>query len=219
MISRLLCAGVLSGLAACGPLGQGATSSTLKTVAESILSGEAAANAQPAPQPALTRAAIEAADADLLLVSLVSRGSVDLLSPVSTRPGAVTWISSDGVSVSLRDGMVVATRASGFDLMGADTDAARRSLTTGGGSHSRRYDVLTGLDQIETDTYQCDMAFDKAETITIVERDFATRKFRETCKNDRVNFTNLYWVTSNGQIVQTRQFVSIGLGYLVYQRL
>ncbi|WP_375281101.1 YjbF family lipoprotein [Pseudooctadecabacter sp.] len=221
LISKILGVGLIASLAACGPLGEGVTSSTLKGVAGAVLGGADTAAGQQAasqPQAGLTRAAIEATDADLLLVSLVSRGSVDVMSQIAARSGAVTWISTDGVSVSVSNGMVVGTRGSGFDLMGAETAAARRSLS-GGGTHTRSYDVLTGLDQIENSTYACETVFDKSETITIVERDYATQKWKEFCENESVRFTNLYWTTSDGTIVQTRQFISIGLGYLVYQRL
>lgn len=222
LITRILGIALAGSLAACGPLGEGATSSTLRSAAGSLLGsidgGDDTAQA-PAPAPtALTRADIEAAGADLLLVSLVSRGSVDILSQFSARPGTVTWISTDGVSVTLSDGMIVATRGSGFDLMGADTRAARRSLSAGG-THSRAFDFLTGLDQIETEVYSCTTEFDEAEVITIVERDYATQKWREECSNGQIRFTNLYWTTSDDVIMQSRQYVSLGLGYLVYQRL
>lgn len=213
-------AGALLALSACGPLGDGVTSSTLKSFAAPVLTlgSSDAPSPQPAPTAGLTRAAIEAAPSELLLVSLVSRGSVDLLSQVTQTSTTSTWISSDGVSVSLKNGMLVGTRGSGFDLMGADTAAARQSLR-GGGTHQRAYDTLENLDKIETATYSCTTRRDSAETITIVERDYAAVKWREDCESSNVRFTNLYWVGRSGEILQSRQFVSVGLGYLVYQRL
>jgi len=194
------------------------TTSTLTSLVSPLTSGGEAAATPAVAQAGLTREAIDATPSELLLVSLVSRGSVDVLAQIADTGKTTTWISSDGVSVTLNDGMVVATRGSGVDLMGADTAAARQSLR-GGGTHKRVYDTLDGLGQIQTAIHECSSAILGRETITIVERDFVATKWREDCRGSGLVFANLYWVSDAGEIIQSRQFVSVGLGYLVFQKL
>ncbi|SLN35404.1 YjbF family lipoprotein [Pseudooctadecabacter jejudonensis] len=219
MTLKTLCAAsALAVLASCGPLGQGVTTSTFTSVAAPLFGTSDNEVEVAAPQAQLTRAAIEASDAELMLVSLVSRASVDVMTRISTSSRSDTWISTDGVSVTLVDGMIVASRGTGFDLMGADTAAARQSLRRGG-SHTRTYDFLDSLDQIVTEQFNCEMTFLEADVITIVERTYSTRKWREDCAGSGVRFANLYWVGPSGQIVQSRQYLSTGIGYIVFQPL
>lgn len=210
-LGGLFCA--LLSLAACGPLQQ---ENRARGIVQSLF--QQTEEAAPAAAAALTRAAIEAQQMDLLRVSIISLRSTDLLGKVTTNGNVVTWQSSDGVTLAMDRGLLVGTRGTGFDLMGADVAAARASLA-GGGSHTRRLDFMNGLDQIEQMSFQCQTVVAGRETITIVERAYATTRYEETCESTRVRFRNIYWVDAGGVIWQSRQWISEGIGYLGYQRL
>lgn len=209
----------IASLTACGPLSEGKTLTGVTSLATSVVSGGAAdAETAASPVSGLTREAIEATPADLLLVSLVSRGSADLMTQIGTNGSTTTWVSTDGAAASFDRGMLIASRGTGFDLMGADVAPALASLGRGG-QHQRVYDFLESQDEIRTERYSCEMVRAGPDIITIVERTYATTKWEETCANGRVRFVNLYWVESNGTIRQSRQYLSEGIGYFAYQRL
>ncbi|MBT8410780.1 MAG: YjbF family lipoprotein, partial [Octadecabacter sp.] len=129
-----------------------------------------------------------------------------------------TWLSVDGLSLTLDRGLLVATRGFGDDLMGADVSAALRSLN-GGGNHMRTLEFLNGLDQIERPVFECSTRVTGREIITIVERSYATFVLEENCVGENATFKNTYWRDANGVIWQARQWISPLVGYLGYQRL
>jgi hypothetical protein len=57
------------------------------------------------------------------------------------------------------------------------------------------------------------------ETITIVERSYATTVLEENCVGENATFKNTYWRDANGVIWQARQWISPLVGYLGYQKL
>ncbi len=212
------------GLAGCtaGPLSEG---KPLARLSETVSGIATAATAAPAPAPAaaaagggLTRDLIEAAPTNLLRVSLISLSSTDLLTEVGNNAGRTTWMSRDGASFTFQNGLLIASRGIGSDLMGANVSGADGSLARGG-SHTRVHDYLTGLDQIEQLTFQCQTIVTDTETITIFERDYVTSVIEETCVSGDLSFKNTYWRDRSGTIWQARQWISAQIGYLGYQRL
>ena len=208
-----LMSAVLAGLAACGPLQQDRL--TFGAVRGIVAGG---ADESPAPSPPLTRAFIEAQPVDLLRISIISRGAAGLTSLAGRNGGKVTWIGEEGIGFVFDNGLLIGTRGLGDDLMGADVSGAIRSLN-GGGNHLRTLDFMNGLDQIERLTFRCTTAATGSETITIFERSYATTVIEERCRGDIGTFTNTYWRDGSGTIWQSRQWISLDVGYLGYQRL
>lgn len=130
-----------------------------------------------------------------------------------------TWRTQAGYTATFRDGMLVATRGLGDDLMAADTGQVRAALRAGGGSARRVTEFLGDQDQIESMTFDCVIVAAGPETIDLGLRQVPTRKFDETCTNPRLVFSNIYWLDSVGAILQSRQFVSSTVAYLRSNRL
>lgn len=178
-----------------------------------------------APRPALIAAALIAALAGclpgqgrqapalgvtpgepLLQITLPAQGARATLKRVGGNGAVETWQSGDGVSVSLRRGVVVATRGLGFDLMGADASQTLTALSGGGQSgpyrHQMRY--LTGDNHSTYLSASC--------TLTRVGG-----RHEETCVTHRGRFTNLYFLDSAGQILRSRQWIATEIGYMVIE--
>ncbi len=202
---------------ACGPMNQ---SSPIQGLAQGLIGGGGAESDTPdtGGVMSLTRAFVEAQPNDLLLASVISREATAILVRGGNNGSKTTWLSPDGISVTLDRGLVVATRGLGDDMMGAEVSAVLNSFGRQG-SYPRRYSFLNGLDQIEMLDFQCQISLDRSETITIVERAYATNVFIETCDSREGSIRNLYWRASNGVIWQSRQWISAEVGYLGYQRL
>ena len=210
-----LVAATLTLVASCGPMQEGNRVVSLVSAIATSFTG--AGDSATGENVALTRDLIEAQETDLLRVSIISREATALLVPAGKNGNKITWVSTDGLSLTFEEGVLIATRGFGDDLMGADLKGAISSLR-GGGNHLRTLDFLNGLDQIERRTFQCTTTATGSETLTIVERNYQTTVLEETCVDGDFSFKNTYWRDRDGVIWQSRQWISVQTGYLGYKR-
>lgn len=199
----------------CGPAAQ---TGTLVGVASQVVGGGGGGQTQPDAGMGLTREIVEQSDQELILVSVPSRDAAATLIRAGQNGDKVTWISPDGIGLTFRNGVLIATRGFGHDLMAADVVDLNRGLTPGRLA-VRVHDYLDGEDQIIRRTFQCDLRAGGSETIEIVERTYRTRILEETCRTPGGSFTNRYWIDGSGRIVQSAQFVSAEVGFVVTRRL
>lgn len=211
----------LAGLAltACGPLNENSAAKGFLGVATGTvarLSGQAQA-AAPA-QPPLTRAQADANPGAFLLVTAYGGASVVSMVPVSINGIRQTWISADNVTITLENGIIVATRGFPGDLMAADIGQVRQALAAGSGQARRVHETLDGTDQISTELLQCSIASTGTETINILQRAVPTRRVEESCTGQSTAFTNTYWIGSDGNIARSRQAISPEAGFVQIDR-
>ena len=203
---------------ACGPLAQNQPLvSGVEGLANagSDLWGEAPVD----PRASLTREAIDAAPNDLLLFARVDEELASTFARAASNGGVNTWVSDAGDSLTLRKGLVVATRGLGNDLMGADLAQVYPALVRGSGSATRIHDYLGGEDQIVRRSYQCQITTLRSDVIEIIQRRYETRVVREACTGEAGSFTNVYWIDAAGAIWQSRQWVSARVGAVDVQKL
>lgn len=207
----------LLGVTACGPLAQNQPSVR-------VLEGLANAGSdfweeKTDPREVLTREMIDTAPNDLLLFAPVSEELASVFARTSRSGDLIAWVSDEDVSLTLYDGIVVATRGLGNDLMGADVGLVYRSVVSGRGRTVRVHEYLNGEDQIIRSEYACNIAVLRSETIEIFQRKHQTRVISETCTGDAGGFRNLYWIDAAGMIWQSRQWVSPRVGAVDIQIL
>lgn len=166
----------------------------------------------------MTRDLIDASPDGLILFSRVAEDDVSTFTRISTNNGMGTWVTDEGVSLTLRNGVVVATRGLGNDLMGADLSQVYPAITRGSGRGTRIHDYLGGEDQIVRMAFQCEIATFGNAVIEIVQRKHATRVVREVCTGDAGGFANLYWIDAAGAIWQSSQWLSTRVGIVEFQR-
>ncbi len=186
---------------------------------------QGAAKRAQSKRPPLTRAALGTVEGAFIEVTLERSGQLAYLfrSAVlqDANPGAVVqWRTEDNVTVTMRAGMVIATRGLGGDLVSAHVPAATGTLGPAR-SGERALFVRTGDLAEHRISLACDLGDLGAETIEIVERAHATRHLRETCEAEgggRVE--NEYWIDSRAGIVwQSVQWAGPHVGYLRIRRL
>ncbi len=142
-------------------------------------------------------------DGPLLLVQIPSRGEVAGLTRVGSNDGIDTFLTSNGVSISLRDGAVVATRGLGFDLMTADVTQPLAAISGGQQQAVRIHRYLDGENQLIARSFIC--------TYSVT----AARRVVETCKSPGTSFENEYVVDSNRVITSSRQWISPEIGSIL----
>lgn len=131
----------------------------------------------------------------------------------------VVWRAEDGASLSLRNGLLIATRGLGDDLLSAQVPAAD-GVVGPVGSSERRYQIRGFDNQAYAVTFGCSLQDLGPAPIEVVEITYPTRHLQEHCDSPSGQVVNDYWVDSrSGQIWQSRQWAGPTLGYLRIRQL
>jgi hypothetical protein len=203
----------ITALAGCGPDAGGPIAQVGRALAASL--GQSRADAPPLRQQ-LTRAAIREYGQPVILVEAPAIPAEATLRPLAQNGPNRTWITADGVTLTFRNGVVVATRGLGEDLMSADTAAAEAALgNRRAGPAVRTHWRLDGDHRQVRIRYDCEFVAEGSETIEIIEERHATVRFREICRSGESWIENRYWIGArDGVVWRSRQWVSPKVGYL-----
>lgn len=173
----------------------------------------------PNQQAALAlRKALTDAGQPIYLVTVSGLGYTNLMAPYGQNGDVRTWASQTYETVSLRQGMLVATRGFGSDLM-SSTGPSIDQISAGHGTTRRTLLYLDGADQRASFKYTCNIAPDGAETITILGQTYAARKVSEVCVGSTGRFTNSYWFDNRGNLRQSRQLMTPGREGMLLERI
>jgi hypothetical protein len=162
------------------------------------------------------REGLQADGQPVILASNASLKYGTLLAPFGGSNGVKTWSSTSYQTISLRDGVMVATRGFGPDLMSSVLPPISQ-IRAAKGSTQRQYRYLDGADQPKTLDFACSLAASGSETIEVMAKTFATRKVTETCSGAEGQFTNEYWFDNSLILRQSKQFLAPGLDDMFIQ--
>lgn len=153
---------------------------------------------------------------------VVNVPSVGLSAParLHTRHGArETWQAQTGATMAFENGVMVATRGLIDDLLTMSSAGVREAIAAGGGSYQRVIEGLDTQDQLTQSAVTCTIVSDGVETVDLGLRRADLEKYSENCANAAVSFQNAYWLDGRGQVIQSRQFVSVTVGYVYANKL
>ncbi len=209
-------------LAGCGNDPGGGTGTQL---IGSILKGNGQ-NDTPKTTPAsidpagLVPIALRAVKGPVMLAVVESRNAIAIMGRSARNGPYSTWITASRQTVTLKHGIVTATRGLGDDLMNADVDSVASLIRTRhAGTGWRAMYFLDGEGKTYRLDLQCTVIPGPAQPLTIGKLRIASRRVDETCHAGNLTVENTYWTDSAGRIWQARQWVSPGVGYLVTQQL
>lgn len=144
----------------------------------------------------------------VLEVRIPSRGAVATLARAGVNRDVETWLTADNISISFRQGVLVASRGLGFDLMGADADGTLTALAGGGPPVYRRHmRFLTGEHRSTWLMAGCSLQETTSDQPGL-------RRIEERCKAHRHRIANLFWLDGAGTIRRSRQWVAPEIGYI-----
>ncbi len=176
---------------------------------------------KPAPgtgAPQVTREQLAALGQPVIQAELESRGITTLFVPLGLNNGVETWSTADDRTVSFRQGMMVATRGFGPDIM-QSSGPSLAQIAQGSGNHDRSYYYLDGADQTQRFNYACSLANLGAETITVVGKQHTARHISESCTGKGGSFVNEYWIENGSFLRQSKQLLIPGWGHLTFKRV
>lgn len=154
--------------------------------------------------------------AERLRVVLPKTGAEATLAPVSRRDDVTVWQTLDGITVTFRGGVLIATRGLGDDLMSSDVQNTLAMLR---GTVSSQYypqirSYLDGENQTLFRSYQCrrsDLSVQQTRIGTITR---SLTRVTEDCVSPDNETTNTYWLDPTGAVLKSRQWVRPDIGYM-----
>ncbi|MBE0453704.1 YjbF family lipoprotein [Roseovarius autotrophicus] len=145
---------------------------------------------------------------DRLDVTIPASGARARLGPVARTGDVMVWQTLDGITLSMRQGLLIGTRGLGDDLMSAEVDGVLALLRGAAGEgpvpHIRTH--LDGEDRTVFRSYQCIRG--------AVTRDAGLRRVEVLCVSPQDRFANTYWMDSMGAVIRSHQWISPALRHL-----
>lgn len=170
------------------------------------------------PAPAITRAELAAFKTPMIQADIAAMGLTTYLVPYVESGGVETWSTADDKTVSFRQGIMIATRGFGPDIM-QSTAPSVAQIASASGSYDRVYYYLDGADQTQRYEFRCSLANAGSEAVVVVNQQHMTRHVIETCTGKQGDFVNDYWFENGSFLRKSNQLLIPDWGHFTFQRV
>ena len=149
-----------------------------------------------------------------LEVGFPSRDLAGIMLLETERAGVQTWLTADGATITLQQGLLTSAIGFGDGLSGSDIHQSADLILSGRPGHAERFhSFLNGDDEIELHAYKCRITPLGADPVVLQGTPVSAQKWQEDCYGLAETFRNIYWVQdSTGRIVQSSQWTGTFLG-------
>lgn len=172
------------------------------------------------PRAGLTRARLDGSARPILLAEVPTRDLAATLAPRGERQGVATWHTAANQTLSFRDGVLIATRGLGDDLMSADVSGTLAALNGGPlADYPRLMTYLDGEGRTLMRAMICAMCAGEPATVRGIGLDFPVTLRVETCHTTGLSVENRYWQDADGTMRRAEQWIGPGLGTLATELL
>lgn len=160
----------------------------------------------------LTPEIVAQSDVPLLLLTLPKRdGAQALFGQEQTNGANTSWRSDSGEGIVLQDGVLLATRGLGGDLIVADVTDVRAALLGRLNQAERVHRYLDGENHLIAEAYICDYTR-SADSTDAYFRTVAATRVDETCTGLRETFQNTYWLDASGRVLRASEWLGAAIG-------
>ena len=167
----------------------------------------------------VTRKKINDANIPVLFVEL-ENGQNGTLTLYPGQGVGETWLGADGATITLRNGILKATRGMKNDLMGGTSSMPSWSEIKESISYKRIMFYLDGNNKITKRNFTCQIEKNTSEiNIIIFDAPFRVIEYSEACVSDVGEIKNFYLVDTGGIVRKSLQYHGPALGYLDIERL
>lgn len=181
-----------------------------------------ARNAPPPAPPTQAQVAQALAETSgpLELITREDNDGWSLMLRIEENNGYETFGSSDRRTVTMRNGILTASRGLGGDLMSSDISEvapliARRSA----GQATRLMRFIGDEDQTAVIRFSCRISVGGAVPVKSGAVDSTARQVTETCTTSAREITNVYLVDGRGRSIGSKQWMGPSIGYILTQTL
>ena len=168
----------------------------------------------------LSREQIDAANTPVLFVELDS-GQNGTLTPYPGQGLGQTWLGADGATITLKSGILAASRGMGDDLMGSSSSMPSWAMINKNSTaYERKLSYITGNNKILERSFRCRIKKnDQKELIKIWDIEFLVTKFEENCDSDGFEIKNTLYVDAGEIVRRSLQYHGDLIGYVTTERL
>ena len=151
----------------------------------------------------------------ILLSSLDGKLAATLVA-LGNYESKLTWVSSDGISVSFSNGILIATRGYSQDLMESGHDDLNVLFKSPSRKHSKTYRYLNGKNEYREFNFSCTVTAKSNTTSSFLDLELKTTKFIERCESGDTSHVNEYYVLPETDIIlKSKQWISEANGYII----
>ncbi|MFU1478141.1 YjbF family lipoprotein [Roseovarius sp. C7] len=164
--------------------------------------------------------ALQNTEERLILTALPSVEVTTVMQRIEENGPYATYATANRRSLTLRNGMVTATRGLGSDLMSSDvTEALRLVSARRAGQVTRTQRHLDGENLTVTTQARCTISPGSQSQMAVGEIKATVTTVTESCASDERQFKNVYQVDGAGRVLGSKQWIGPDRGYLSIQQL
>ncbi len=154
----------------------------------------------------------------IILISSTDKKNQATLVSLGNNEERLTWVSSDGISLSYDDGVLIATRGYSQDLLSLRYKKPKKIFSSSYLEYDKTHRYLNGENSYNEIHFKCTgkkMAF---RSIEIVEYTLMVDRYVETCVSAKHKYINEYDLLSGTTVVmKSKQWISpINRYFLTY---
>lgn len=213
-------AAIATGLVLTGCSNQPETNVNPLQILRSVINARKAPAGQP-PQPAVIANAVANTTGPLELgVRADDQTKWLMLIGIEQNGAYTTYGAANRTSITMRHGIVTATRGLGGDLMSVNiSEVEPLILGRRNGQATREMHFLGGEDKTVTLTFSCTIKVGKSIPVKAGAVNTTAQVITETCSSKDLYFTNTYLVNAQGRSVGSRQWLGDAIETLDFQTL
>ncbi|NBT42946.1 MAG: hypothetical protein EBT20_21265, partial [Alphaproteobacteria bacterium] len=162
---------------------------------------------------------IDAAGIPLLFIELKSGQNGTSIKYPGVNIGEV-WLGIDGATITLNNGILIATRGVGDDLMATSGNLPNLSQIKSSFSYEKKQTWLSEDNQVSSLTLSCKIIISPQPIdIDVFDKRFTVRRAEENCQSENFNVQNLYFVDDLGIVRRSKQYHGKSTGHIIIERL
>ncbi|SPH24537.1 hypothetical protein DEA8626_03589 [Defluviimonas aquaemixtae] len=188
-----------------------------KELASRVAPGKKKAAGTPDPEK-LAASAKSSFSGPIIVAQMEKTGLLTALGEIGRNAGVRTFVTPSEQAIMLRQGLLVGTRGLGNDLMSTELGSAA-ALVGGrtGGQTQRVWRYLDGEGIERPLPMNCTITRGPAKSFTFAGNAHSTVQMDENCSGQGLSISNSYWVTGNGTIALSHQWIGPALGHVTIQ--
>ncbi len=167
-----------------------------------------------------TKRWLEKFNQPIILTSSVDKKKQATLVALGNYNERLTWVSSDGISLSYDNGVLIATRGYSQDLLSLKYEKPSRLFKSNYLRYNKTHRYLNGENRYNDVHFKCTGKKVASQSIEIVEYTLLTDRYVETCVHKRYRYENEYDLLSGTTVViKSKQWISPVNGYFLTHNL
>lgn len=145
----------------------------------------------------------------IILTSSTDKKNQATLVSLGNNEERLTWVSSDGISLSYDDGVLIATRGYSQDLLSLRYKKPKKIFSSSYLEYDKTHRYLNGENRFNEIHFKCTGKKMAPRSIEIVEYTLLVDRYVETCVNKRYTYKNEYYLLSGTTVVvKSKQWIS-----------